>query len=225
MFNAAIVWRGIVFTILMLIGKLVTGVWLIRIAASSGTVATKIKAFQKRLNILQWSCLGFTRFANGFKSEAKKTVDEPGSTAEPYVCTTDDEQRPRQSSDIPLQRASVQTLCSANSTSLRATASTTKSRSLYPASIVGTAMMARGEIGFLIAALAENTGIFAFQDDFAAREDSGSEIYLVTVWAIVLCTVIGPVSVGLLVRRVEKLQRQRREHGGGEDPLGIWGVL
>ena len=86
-------------------------------------------------------------------------------------------------------------------------------------------MMARGEIGFLIAALAESKGIFASRDESAAEEDGGSRIYLEVTWAVVLCTVIGPVSVGLLVRRVKKLQRQRRELGGGEDPLGIWAVL
>lgn len=86
--------------------------------------------------------------------------------------------------------------------------------------------MARGEIGFLIAALAESTGIFVTQNvKSATQEDSGSEIYFVAIWAIVLCTVIGPVSVGFLVRRVERLQRQRREYVGGEDPLGMWGVL
>ena len=85
--------------------------------------------------------------------------------------------------------------------------------------------MARGEIGFLIVALAESTGIFASRDESATREDYGSEIYLVAIWAISLCTVIGPVTVGSLVRRVKKLQHQRREQGGGEDPLGIWGVL
>ena len=86
-------------------------------------------------------------------------------------------------------------------------------------------MMARGEIGFLIAALAESKGIFASRDETPAEVDGGSSIYLVVTWAVVLCTVIGPVSVGLLVRRVKKLQRQRRELGGGEDPLGIWAVL
>ena len=85
--------------------------------------------------------------------------------------------------------------------------------------------MARGEIGFLIAALAESKGIFASRDEISAEEDGGSRIYLVVTWAVVLCTVIGPVSVGFLVRRVKKVQRQRRELGGGEDPLGIWAVL
>ena len=87
-------------------------------------------------------------------------------------------------------------------------------------------MMARGEIGFLIVAIAESKGIFASRSEESAPQgDSGSRIYLIAIWAIVLCTVIGPVSVGLLVRRVKKLQRQRREQGGDEDPLGVWGVL
>lgn len=87
-------------------------------------------------------------------------------------------------------------------------------------------MMARGEVGFLIAALAQSRGIFAAQNEESGiREDGGSTIYLVVVWAISLCTLIGPVSVGLLVRRVKKLQLQRQERSGGEDPLGIWGVL
>lgn len=85
--------------------------------------------------------------------------------------------------------------------------------------------MARGEIGFLIAALAESKGIFASRDGSSAEDDGGSRIFLVVIWAVVLCTVIGPVSVGLLVRRVKKLQWQRRELGGGEDLLGTWAVL
>jgi hypothetical protein len=38
-----------------------------------------------------------------------------------------------------------------------------------------------------------------------------------------LCTIIGPIAVGVLVRRVRKLQN--RGQGGTADPLGVWGVL
>lgn len=72
-----------------------------------------------------------------------------------------------------------------------------------------------------IAALAESIGIFASQNESVALEDSGSKIDIVVIWTIVLCTIIGPVSVVFLIRRVKKLQLQRRDHGGGEDPLGI----
>lgn len=39
-----------------------------------------------------------------------------------------------------------------------------KPRSLYPASIIGLTMVARGEIGYLIASLAETDGIFSSAD-------------------------------------------------------------
>ena len=87
-------------------------------------------------------------------------------------------------------------------------------------------MTVGGEIDFLIAAQVESTGIFASQNEESASiGDGGSEIYLVAIWESVLCTAIGLVSVGLLVMRVKKLQQQRQEHGDGEDPLGVWGVV
>ena len=225
MFAGTVVWRGIVFTILMLIGKFVTGIWLIRIAAPSGTMATKIKTFLEHLNILQWS---YFKCGKGFKFEAGSTADDPSSKAmpnDPVALTTECERSLTQSSDRPRHGVNLQPLSSVIRTAPEANSPTRKSRSLYPASIIGTAMIARGEIGFLIAAVAESKGTFASPNKPAAQEGSGSTIYLVVIWAVVLCTVIGPVSVGLLVRRVKRLQRQHREHGGGEDPLGVWRVL
>lgn len=67
MFTGAVVWQGIVFTILTLIGELVTGIWLIRIAAPSGTMATTIKVFLDHLKAPQWSCLGLAEPAKGSK--------------------------------------------------------------------------------------------------------------------------------------------------------------
>lgn len=81
-------------------------------------------------------------------------------------------------------------------------------------------MVARGEIGYLIASLAETNGVFAQSSSNGGRS---SEIYLVVIWAITLCTVVGPISVGTLVRRVKKLQKQR-ERSGDPDPLGVWGI-
>lgn len=93
-----------------------------------------------------------------------------------------------------------------------------KPKSLYPPSILGLAMVARGEIGYLIASLAESQGIFS---DGAST--GTTEGYLVVVWAITLCTLIGPICVGTLVRRVKTLQ-QKRVNSGGLDPLGAWGI-
>jgi len=82
-------------------------------------------------------------------------------------------------------------------------------------------MTARGEIGFLIASLAETTGLFASSSTTNA---GSSEIYLVVTWAIVLCTIIGPLSVGTLVKRVRRLQNGSESNLDVGGPLGIWGV-
>lgn len=97
-----------------------------------------------------------------------------------------------------------------------------KPRSLYPPAIIGLAMIARGEIGFLIASVAEARGIFMTAS--AEGRVESSELYLVVIWATVLCTLLGPVAVGFCVRRVKALERERVERGGGGGVLGAWGV-
>lgn len=80
-------------------------------------------------------------------------------------------------------------------------------------------MVARGEIGFLISAVAENGGNFSL-----AGAGGSSELFLIVIWAIILCTVAGPIAVGLLMKTVRRLQSPEREQAeGGEDPMGIWG--
>ncbi|KAJ3497580.1 hypothetical protein NLG97_g1791 [Lecanicillium saksenae] len=75
-------------------------------------------------------------------------------------------------------------------TNLHTVAAGTKPLSIYPASILGCAMMARGEIGFLISSIAESEGIF--RDD--GEVNSNSKLFLCVTWAIVLCTVVGPLA-------------------------------
>ncbi|KAF3763468.1 hypothetical protein M406DRAFT_48582 [Cryphonectria parasitica EP155] len=94
--------------------------------------------------------------------------------------------------------------------------------SLYPAYIVALAMIARGEIGYLISALAESSGTFGRGVD----ADEPSELFLIVTWAITLCTILGPIGVGLLVSRVRRLEENGKK---GQQParmeiLGAWGV-
>ncbi|MDN5809188.1 MAG: cation:proton antiporter [Staphylococcus equorum] len=88
-------------------------------------------------------------------------------------------------------------------------------QNIYPTSMLGLAMVARGEIGFLISSLAEAKGVFSPNSE--PKEGSSSDVYIIVTWAIVLCTFLGPVSVGLLVRRIKKLVSLDNH------PLGIWG--
>ena len=61
-------------------------------------------------------------------------------------------------------------------------------------------MVARGEIGLLVAQIAHN-------NLHTSRSDStsllGDEAFLVCIWAILLCTLGGPICVGFIVRRWE----------------------
>lgn len=96
--------------------------------------------------------------------------------------------------------------------------------SLYPAGIISCAMTARGEIGFLISSVAETKGVFRQGPADAAAV---SDIFLIVTWAIVLCTILGPLGVGLLVRRVKRLETQSsaaQVEGHKRNALGVWGV-
>lgn len=59
---------------------------------------------------------------------------------------------------------------------------------VYPALIVGLSMVSRGEIGFLIANIGFSTSILS------------AKAFIVTIWAILLNTILGPIAVGLMVK-------------------------
>lgn len=119
LWTGVVIWRGIVFTILMAIGKAVVG-----------------------LSVPLWDTI----------SQAMRSKREPSSKREP------------------------------------------RSVRWAPATLLGMAMVARGEIGLLIIQLGLNDTSFLSQ-----------EAFLVAIWAIVLNTIIGPVSVGLLLRRYDRI--------------------
>ncbi|GAD97611.1 Na+/H+ antiporter [Paecilomyces variotii No. 5] len=199
MFRGAIVWRGIVYTILMFIAKVLTGLWLVRLEISVPRISIPVS----------WK-----KLARSCRLQRGKVSEKP----------TPSGQQPGQSegSSRPPNKY--------ESTPSKPSSRWPKPRSLYPASILGTAMVARGEIGFLVSSLAESKGIFS------TAGTANSDIYLIVTWAIMLCTMIGPLGVGMLVRRLKRLQKQQGTPDGGggggrgrgrgsSDPLGVWGVL
>ncbi|KAK0621824.1 Cation/H+ exchanger [Bombardia bombarda] len=69
-----------------------------------------------------------------------------------------------------------------------------------PATMLGTAMVARGEIGLVIIQIGLNETPFLSQKAF-----------VIGVWAIVLNTILGPVAVGILLKRFgTKIAENRR---------------
>lgn len=233
MFQGEVVWRGVVYTILMMFGKVITSVWLIQLHLSPPPILQKIGQTSKipfsfctsrlsKNNFRQPGTPSNKQKNRKNKNKAPKAEATSKSAAQdPKEQTQQDQGQPPMSMTITTTTESVQN--EQTSTPASRTSSShlpRKPRSLYPASILGLAMVARGEIGYLIASLAETDGIFSSSE----QQNSGSsELYLVVVWAITLCTIIGPVCVGTLVKRVKTLQAQR-VNSGGEDPLGSWGV-
>lgn len=196
MFSGDIVWRGIIYTLLMIIGKVACGAWLLRF-----TVRLAIP-HQLKQKLQKAPCPSLKHF---WGQKHEKSASKPQFQTPKHAHSSPSTNTPEATPSEP-----------------HAIAAGPNPKSLYPAAILGCAMTARGEIGFLISSIAESNKIFAKSSD----KDSSSEIFLVVTWAIVLCTIIGPLAVGLMVNRVNKLQRGVEKEGRlvSADVLGAWGV-
>jgi hypothetical protein len=201
MFSGQVVWRGIIYAMLMAFGKMVTGLWLVRFSPSP--VAGLLYIIQKPFTYAH-SCCSSPKVVSKRPKDKKPTQGPATQDRTAEIPTTQDDSQPNESPLTASSRTSRISL-------------PPKPKSLYPSSILGLAMVARGEVGYLIASIAESQGIFS-----DGSSEGPSEIYLVVIWAISLCTLIGPILVGTLVRRVKQLQQSRGDTGS--DPLGVWGI-
>ncbi|TLD09177.1 uncharacterized protein PgNI_07832 [Pyricularia grisea] len=204
MFSGPIVWKGLVYTILMILGKLICGIWLLSFASPLRSLQRLVKSLSRSRNEVAIVTPG---------AQCKHRVPRTNN-----VQALSDTQATEPSHSSP-ERAPMAEIQSADSPTNNASPDPEMPISTYPACILGCAMVARGEIGFLISALAESTGIFSGQ---AGAPEKPSDLFLIVTWAITLCTIIGPLCVGLLVNRVKKLERKSR--GGKHNVLGAWGV-
>jgi hypothetical protein len=185
MFTGSVIWRGFVYTLLMSLGKLACGLWLVRLQSPSW--------------LERW-------WPKMFKAKRAR----PDSTSD--IGNASDETRPKATavlSSEPEQHSSS----SADTNSSPKSPNPRKPLSLYPPMILGSAMVARGEIGFLISSLAKANGVFG--------EEANGMLFLVVTWAIVLCTIIGPLGVGAALRRLRTVVMRKED---GRDILGVWGV-
>lgn len=70
--------------------------------------------------------------------------------------------------------------------------------------IIACAMVARGEIGYLIASLAQSSGTLEMKPKGGGETVQNEDVFLVIIWAVTLCTIGGPVAVGSIVKRMKK---------------------
>lgn len=211
MFNGGIAWRGIVYSILTLVGKLVCGLWLVRVslpASFTGVFKVLARMVKQIYFPLLWCQQSSQVTAPALNTS--QSIQEARTGTDPAQQTLDLSTTATQRTN-EIDRTSERNSRFPNSADA---APISKPTSLYPAAMLGFAMVARGEIGFLISSLAASNGILS--------ADGDDELFLITTWAIVLCTIIGPVGLGLLVRRVRRLEDKKEHAGGGRDVLGVW---
>ncbi|UNI24328.1 hypothetical protein JDV02_010084 [Purpureocillium takamizusanense] len=229
MFSGNALWKGIVYAILMCIAKLTCGLWLVRFPG----VVPGIKACIKQLKLehrkaspAQDAATELQQRHPGDIPETQNQATEPQDAAGSSSTTGEGEASHDASAgddcSIGEVRHSEGTTSGETQPRDRNTSPhPLKPLSLYPAAIMGCAMVARGEIGFLISSVAQSHGVFG-----RSGSDGGSEIFLAVTWAIVLCTILGPLCTGLLVRRVKSLESGRnggQAGGQSKDVLGAWG--
>jgi len=191
----------------MLIAKLVCGAWLIRFSMSlphQGMLRKAITAIKSTYIPHLWGRQTSRAHAEPHANGQGIDQDIPTALSTPDNAESSQSTMPAESDNTitaPRAEALPQHDChnAAVGTISRNIVPASKPFSLYPCAILGLAMVARGEIGFLISSLAESNGIFS--------TGGNDQIFLIVTWAIVLCTVVGPVGVGLLVRRVKRLEK------------------
>ncbi|KAI0601010.1 Sodium/hydrogen exchanger family-domain-containing protein [Biscogniauxia sp. FL1348] len=204
MFSREVVWRGIIYSVLMVIGKLVCGVWLVRFPT---TVVGLGKAIGRSISI---TC-------NKYLARIRQLVfiSKPKQHVPSAAPTRPIEMAGGQSSNLASSQATQPAPPPSN------TQEPAKPISLYPPAILASAMVARGEIGFLISAIAESKGVFRLPGE---KSSDVSQLFLIVTWAIVLCTIVGPLCVGMLVKRLKRLEKSSEPRRGERDVLGVWGV-
>ncbi|KKZ63748.1 hypothetical protein EMCG_01937 [[Emmonsia] crescens] len=241
LFKSPIIWRGIVYTILMTLGKLLTGIWLVRFDFGIPLTPALSKRLHSSSAFSPWLSKLWCVWMPQKEDEKKSTTatDEQHIRNNRKNDITDhdnDSHATTNATGTRLHRPQQEEQQQQHPTITRWSPSKwPRPRSLYPASILGMAMVARGEIGFLISSLGESSGVFSPAETSSSSSGvnnnegkhlaAASDIYLVITWAIMMCTIVGPVSVGTLVKRVKRLQEAHKIGGSGDDPLGIWGLL
>ncbi|KAJ1324901.1 cation:proton antiporter [Microdochium nivale] len=246
MFSGPAVWQGIIYTILMILGKVLCGLWLVRLPSRSGSSSSLSSAmdtvksfFATRLGKTVAAVDGAVSPRDAAAAAAAAVTQ--GAADRDEIAMSPLPTPAALSASPPLVDPPP---TSADNDQQQQKQSPTKPLSLYPAAIISSAMVARGEIGFLISAVAESQGVFSSSSSPQApaagpsSEGEPSEIFLVVTWAIVLCTITGPLALGILVRRVKGLEAQRHtDTSSGEATgtdgaperhqdhvLGAWGV-
>ncbi|KAK8026071.1 hypothetical protein PG990_003894 [Apiospora arundinis] len=161
MFSGPVVWRGIIYAILMILGKTLCGAWLVRFPVSissffGGMYASASRTLRVVLQNITRPGRLIHQKQRGEGKESRVTENQEQSTG---PMTSEGQAGGPAASASPEQA--------------KKSGQAGKPLSLYPSGIVSCAMVARGEIGFLISSVAESKGIFRTSSSSSASEEEG----------------------------------------------------
>ncbi len=189
LWEPTVLWRGIVYSILMCLAKLAVGLPILVYPATMVFVQSLPTWTGRVLSTIGSKCVAcLTQVSQRLRRRAAAPPEAEAlpSTSIPSADHSSDEKRSHpgdmiQSRRTPLGWSQI-------------------TASIPPAVFMGVAMVSRGEIGLLIAQLAR-TGGHGEASESHTSGLLGDEAFLVAIWAILLCTLVGPISVGVVVRR------------------------
>jgi Kef-type K+ transport system membrane component KefB len=196
MFGGETVWRGVTYALLMLIGKLVVGICVPIAHAFRSYLTARARRATASEQVAGGTSPGDRRGSEAAASQAS-TVSAEGCPANP---TTEDATI-RGESDVgapassraiepPTPPRTPPPAVTRPPEDEKAPQTPTQQPSLWlPTLLLGSAMVARGEIGLVILNAALAAGAIP------------NELFLVGLWAVVLNTLAGPIAVGLMAKR------------------------
>ncbi|KAM5540608.1 hypothetical protein V8D89_005639 [Ganoderma adspersum] len=188
LWQPTVIWRGVVYSVLMTLAKLAVGlpILLYPVALSFFSAARKNLSrllSQLGTKISQVLHAALYRLMVHNRSFSAPTLPPP--SIPDHTCTDGEKVTDVYTGSAQPSPVNV----SQESTLERVTTS-------IPAAVfMGVAMVSRGEIGLLIAQLARGN------DSSREKGLLGEEAFSVCIWAILLCTLVGPIGTGIVVRR------------------------
>ncbi|KAI1788916.1 hypothetical protein LXA43DRAFT_1023199 [Ganoderma leucocontextum] len=176
LWHPTVIWRGIVYSVLMTLAKLAVGLPILLYSVALSFVHTTLKNMRMLVSQLGTK---ISRLLHPVISRSTgRNTPHSTSTIPPLSAEKMD------SHDAGmLLGVSQEPILGQPTTSIPA------------AVFIGVAMVSRGEIGLLIAQLARGN------DSGGERGLLGDEAFSVCIWAILLCTLVGPIGTGIVVGR------------------------
>jgi hypothetical protein len=198
LFHGPVIWRGIVYTVLMVLGKCATSVWLF---ATPG-LFTFIGKFTGRKRQSKGKAEG-----DNISMRSPSGLTHPPAQIDSQMASKSEISDGLDHSHPPHIQGNVITVTTDYDSPYAIRSSR---KHIYAALLLSFAMTTRGEIGFLIAAVGQSINVLAPED-----------AYLVVIWAVILCTLLGSIGVGIVVFYINKAATRLRV--APSQILGEWG--